>query len=283
MKISNWFKRKDYLLAVLLLIALSPIVLNFIFLIDVGLPIAGSYDGWLAYSGALAGALITLFVLQQTINRNHKENQENRRLQISLLQNQYIKERISLLEDALFDYQTSINAIELLNILEMIKKGEFIDSKINLQKMGLATDKASFKIDLYLTRTAKTKIESEFTIIFNELNVEYQTLIADLLFFIDLIKNLPESKIEEYISYHINLSIEQDNSLGLVKNITTISQIIQSKGEYYKIKENSEEIINQRIMVSIDKITNNIESLKLAICSLIKEKLDTIDLNVYNT
>lgn len=275
--------KKGTILIILVLVVLSPIILNFILLIDIGIPIAGNHDGWLAYFGALIGALITLFVLQQTINRNHKENKENRKLEVLLLQNQYAKERIFLLEEALFNYQTSINSIELLNTLEMVKRGELFDSRIKLQEMGLETEKASFKIDLYLIKTANTDIEVKFTNIFNELNIEYQMLIADAIFFIDLIKYLPKDNIDEYVAYHINLSMKNDNSLEFVKNITTITQIIQDKGEYSKIKENSEDIINKRLLVSIDKITDNIERIKPVICSLIREKLDTIDLNVEET
>lgn len=283
MKSIEKFKDKNYtLVVILLLVVLSPIILNILLLTDIGIPIAGSHNGWLAYSGSLVGALITLFVLQQTINRNHKENQSNRKLQILLLQNQYKKERLLLLEDALFEYQTSLNSIELLNILEKIKKREYIDTKKKLQNMGLETDRASFKIDLYLPNLATTEAEIKFTNVFNELNIQYQMLIADSMFFIDLMSELPEDNIQEYISYHIDRSIQSDNHLKFMRNIKTISQIIKDKGEYPQIRENSEDIINQRIMNSIGEISENIEKLKPAICSLINDKFEAIELKVHN-
>lgn len=46
MNMLKWLKKNNYVLLGLLLVIISPIILNIILLIDIGLLIVGSIDGW---------------------------------------------------------------------------------------------------------------------------------------------------------------------------------------------------------------------------------------------
>ena len=74
------FLKRYWLL--MLLLTISPVVVNYIVLAPNFLPIAGNSETWLAFFGSFIGSAIlagiTLYVLQEQLQQNQDENRQNR-------------------------------------------------------------------------------------------------------------------------------------------------------------------------------------------------------------
>ena len=81
---------------VLLLIILAPALINWCILQPAIFPFVGCNTDWLnfwgAYVGSILSSIIAFYVLHKQLQQNHKENEENRKLQIFILKQQWIAE-----------------------------------------------------------------------------------------------------------------------------------------------------------------------------------------------
>lgn len=243
---------------------------------------AGS-SAWLSFWGGYIGSTImagvTLYVLDKQLIQNHKENLCNAVMHIATLTNNEEKAQIDKLADALVDFQSSFNFLEINQVADRMLKGQYLVSDQDiLNSLFREVDVKGFKIDILLKPIPTSKYIAEYNKIFNVLYNDYGLLIGDFVFFIDLMKDLPndDKLIKPYILKEINNSkaIEESTepNLSQIPGYTppkSICEIIEENNYFNDIKTNASEIIKQRLIQSINTDSELKEKLKTTIINLL--------------
>lgn len=268
---------------VLLLLVITPIVINYIILMPAFCPIVEDNNPWLSFFGSFVGSAlmagITLFVLEKQLKQNHAENICNAVLQVATLTNNEEKAQIDKLADALADFQSSFDFLSISQVAERMIKNQFLTSDVVLMNQLVRDiDIKGFKIDILLNPIPESPYINEYNKIFNQLYNGYGLLIADLIFFIDLMKGLPASH-QEIISYIIreienNKTVENNASPNIsdIQGFTkpkSIIDIIEENKFYENIQENSPDIVRMRLLQTINKDSALKETLKSTIIKLV--------------
>lgn len=243
---------------------------------------AGS-SAWLSFWGGYIGSTImagvTLYVLDKQLIQNHKENLCNAIMHIATLTNNEEKAQIDKLADALVDFQSSFNFLEINQVADRMLKGQYLISDQDvLNSLFREVDVKGFKIDILLKPIPISKYIAEYNKIFNVLYNDYGLLIGDFVFFIDLMKDLPsdDKLVKAYILQEIknNKAIEETAVPNLsqipgYKPPKSICEIIEENNYFNDIKTNASEIIKQRLIQSINTDSELKETLKTIIINLL--------------
>ena len=186
----------------------------------------------------------------------------------------------------LIDFQISFNLLALSSILANIKNGKYLQNDIDiLSSLIRDIDEKQFRIDVSMSKIPQSKELKSFNIIFNHLYNEYGLLLADLIFFIDLLRNLPTEKesIFQYVERHVENSCNTDNQYTQILanngiNLTrTISNIIKEIGDYTNIEQNRNIILEKRYIPASENISYLKEELKPIILHLINIEEERIE------
>lgn len=244
---------------------------------------------WGGYLGSTIMAGITLYVLDKQLVQNHKENLCNAVMHIATLTNNEEKAQIDKLADALVDFQASFNFMEINQVAERMLNGQFSSSDQGILNALLReVDMKSFKIDVLLKPIPVSKYISEYNKIFNTLYNDYGLIIGDYIFFIDLMKDMPEDEklVQEYVIREIrnNREIEENTLLNLSQipgynPPKSICDIIEENKYYEDIKSNSAQIVRERLMQSINIDSHLKEALKTTIINLLDFEYRSINDN----
>lgn len=243
---------------------------------------AGS-SAWLGFWGGYIGSIImagvTLYVLDKQLIQNHKENLCNAIMHIATLTNNEEKAQIDKLADALVDFQSSFNFLEINQVADRMLKGQYLVSDQDiLNSLFREVDVKGFKIDILLKPIPTSKYIAEYNKIFNVLYNDYGLLIGDFVFFIDLMKDLPndDKLVKTYILQEIknNKAIEEASvpNLSQIPGYNppkSICEIIEENNYFDDIKTNASEIIKQRLIQSINTDSELKETLKTTIINLL--------------
>lgn len=253
---------------------------------------AGS-SAWLSFWGGYLGSTImagiTLYVLDKQLAQNHKENLCNAVMHIAILTNNEEKAQIDKLADALVDFQASFNFIEINQVAERMLNGQFLSSDQEILNALLReVDMKGFKIDVLLKPIPVSKYISEYNKIFNTLYNDYGLIIGDYIFFIDLMKDMPEDEklVQEYVIREIRNNKEiEENTLPNLSQIPDynppkgICDIIEDNKYYEDIKSHSAQIVRERLMQSINIDSHLKEVLKTTIINLLDFEYRSINDN----
>ena len=243
---------------------------------------AGS-SAWLSFWGGYIGSTImagvTLYVLDKQLIQNHKENLCNAIMHIATLTNNEEKGQIDKLADALVDFQSSFNFLEINQVADRMLKGQYLVSDQDiLNTLFREVDVKGFKIDILLKPIPTSKYIAEYNKIFNVLYNDYGLLIGDFVFFIDLMKDLPndDKLVKAYILQEIknNKAIDETSVPNLsqipgYKPPKSICEIIEENSYFDDIKTNASEIIKRRLIQSINTDSELKETLKTTIINLL--------------
>lgn len=243
---------------------------------------AGS-SAWLSFWGGYIGSTImagvTLYVLDKQLIQNHKENLCNAIMHIATLTNNEEKAQIDKLADALVDFQSSFNFLEINQVADRMLKGQYLVSDQDiLNSLFREVDVKGFKIDILLKPIPTSQYIAEYNKIFNVLYNDYGLLIGDFVFFIDLMKDLPndDKLVKTYILQEIknNKAIEEASvpNLSQIPGYNppkSICEIIEENNYFDDIKTNASEIIKQRLIQSINTDSELKETLKTTIINLL--------------
>lgn len=252
---------------------------------------------WGTYISTIISSLIAFYVLHEQLKQNHKENednrkannienQKNRRLEKRLFEYTNNRNKIEIMKKDLIDFQISFNLLALSSILANIKNGKYLQNDIDiLSSLIRDIDEKQFRIDVSMSKIPQSKELKSFNIIFNHLYNEYGLLLADLIFFIDLLRNLPTEKesIFQYVERHVENSCNTDNQYTQILanngiNLTrTISNIIKEIGDYTNIEQNRNIILEKRYIPASENISYLKEELKPIILHLINIEEERIE------
>jgi len=246
---------------ILLLFIAFPFLLNKIVILPAFTKIAGDDTTWLSfwpmYLSAIASfsmVLITVLTLRQN------------RKQLIDFKKKAEEEKLELLKIKLYDFQTCINMLVIMECVDLIIKEQYEGVNRTLALIVREFDAKSFAIDLSLPRKSASKSQSNFNSVHNELMIQYSSLISDLIWFNDLIKDLPKNGIESYVKFHLE-------NFGNSYDKINIKDIIEEKiKDISKIKMEVRNILGLRITPISDYIGENKEKLKEIIIELIEDE-----------
>lgn len=242
---------------------------------------------WGSYIGGLLTSLIAIFILNRQLRQNHKENESNRQLQISVFQ---YEQKMALLQDlrkALINYQVSYNFLEIDRIFDHMIKGNYNEQDCqSLKNLIRDVDGKNLLATSIIKDLEESEILNEYKIKNNVLYDNYCTVIADLLFFYDFIITLPKDYTERkrYIIIRTDSNVYEDkekikdllyHKLGY-KKPKPIRSIIRECDDIRNLEKYVPDILISRLK---DTYSGNDlkDKLKLTIVNLIsfeKEKLD---------
>ena len=110
----------------LILIVVAPIIINYALLIPAFGPVVGDNVHWLSFWGSYLAALVSFIILFIQREDNHKENEQNRQLQINVLKYQQEMQWLNENKDILIDFALTLSKDDLIELSNKIGEGKDI-------------------------------------------------------------------------------------------------------------------------------------------------------------
>lgn len=110
----------------LILIVVAPIIINYALLIPAFGPIVGDNVHWLSFGGSYLAALVSFIILFVQREDNHKENKQNRQLQVDVLKYQQEMQWLNDKKDILIDFALALSKDDLIGLSNKIGEGKDI-------------------------------------------------------------------------------------------------------------------------------------------------------------
>lgn len=280
---------KEYFIQ-LLLITVTPLIINTLMVQPMLFPITGDSSSWLSFWGSYIGAVlssaIALYILYKQNQQNHTENIANRNLQLSVIKYNQELDKLRDLRTALVDFQASFDYIEITNIASNFIDGHFgEEERKRLKYLTLDIDKKGFKTTLLLDLMPNSNSVNKFNLIYNKIYSSYGLILEEFTSFLDLMQNLPQNKakkrdyIEEHLKYWEIYDKQQKKTvINKIPGFTpqkSISEIIKSYGNYENIEEKASDIIKERLLETIGDSSLK-ENLKECIQNILSEEQNRI-------
>ena len=280
---------KEYFIQ-LLLIIVTPLIINTLMVQPILFPITGDSSSWLSFWGSYIGAVlssaIALYILYKQNQQNHTENIANRNLQLSVIKYNQELDKLRDLRTALVDFQASFDYMEITNIASKFIDGHFSEEeRARLKYLVRDIDEKGFKATLLLDLMPKSDSVNKFNLVYNKLYNSYGLILGDFSSFLDLMQDLPQNKAEiidyveknlksweSYDRQHIEMVIDKIPGFTPQKSI---SEIIKSHGNYKNIEEEAAGIVKERLLETI-KDSSLKENLKTCIQNILSEEQNRI-------
>lgn len=245
----------------LLLIFVTPMVMNIIMIQPILFPIAGNDSSWLgfwgSYTGSILSSSIAIYILYKQQNQNHKENEDNRKLQLSVIEYNHELEKLRDLRSALIDFQVSFDYIEITKIAERFIDGHYGEEEyIRLKNLMRDIDEKSFKATTILDLISSSVAIRSFNLSYNKIYNSYCLIIDDFFAFFDLLKDLPKNKAER--NYYVKQNLK---SWQLVNN------------QHKQTTEKIQNFVNQRSFYDIIVELDSYNDLDKLAPDIVKERL----------
>ena len=113
----------------LLLIIVTPLIINILMVQPILFPITGDSSSWLdfwgSYIGAVLSSAIAVYILYKQNQQNHIENIANRKIQLSVIKYNQELDKLRDLRTALVAFRASFDYIEITNIAYKFVDGHF--------------------------------------------------------------------------------------------------------------------------------------------------------------
>lgn len=274
----------------LLIIIITPLVINMIMIQPKVFPITADSSSWLnfwgSYVGALLSSAIALYILYKQNQQNHIENITNRNLQLSVIKYNQELDKLRDLRTALVDFQTSFDYIEINNIASKFIDGHFgEEERMKLKYLVRDIDEKGFKTTLLLDLMPKSDSVNKFNLVYNKLYNSYGLILDEFTSFLDLMLDLPQNKVEkiDYVEkrlkyWEIYDKQQKEMVVNKIQGFTppkSISDIIKSHGNYENIEEEASDIVKERLLESIEDSSLK-ENLKECIQNILSEEQNRI-------
>lgn len=274
----------------LLIIIITPLVINMIMIQPKVFPITADSSSWLnfwgSYVGALLSSAIALYILYKQNQQNHIENITNRNLQLSVIKYNQELDKLRDLRTALVDFQTSFDYIEINNIASKFIDGHFgEEERMKLKYLVRDIDEKGFKTTLLLDLMPKSDSVNKFNLVYNKLYNSYGLILDEFTSFLDLMHDLPQNKVEkiDYVEkrlkyWEIYDKQQKEMVVNKIQGFTppkSISDIIKSHGNYENIEEEASDIVKERLLESIEDSSLK-ENLKECIQNILSEEQNRI-------
>ena len=280
---------KEYFIQ-LLLITVTPLIINTLMVQPMLFPITGDSSSWLSFWGSYIGAVlssaIALYILYKQNQQNHTENIANRNLQLSVIKYNQELDKLRDLRTALVDFQASFDYMEITNIASKFIDGHFSEEeRARLKYLVRDIDEKGFKATLLLDLMSSSNSVNEFNLVYNKIYNRYGLILGDFSSFLDLMQDLPQSKAEKraYIEKQLNVwetydKQQEEKVINKISGFTppkSINEIIKSHGNYENIEEEASNIVKERLLETIEDSSLK-ENLKKCIQKILSEEQNRI-------
>ena len=236
-------------------IVIIPILINSLILKPRLFESVGSGVDWLMFWGGYLGAIISasaafiiLYIQRKDNERQNKENrrvyENNRQLQISILEYQKKSQWLENLKSNCIDYYNAFNQndiIDLYNLLNKNNSNSLIEAKQLVNSLIDRNNKVIFALEFLFPKN-KDNEEIKLFLKIEEYNLVYKALISDVQYIIrQLQKNADTSNLYNEIDEY-----EKRNVIPQVTNNRIVS-ILRSR-KYISILGGFTDILNELFM-----------------------------------
>lgn len=274
----------------LLLIIVTPLIINILMIQPILFPITGDSSSWLdfwgSYIGAVLSSAIAIYILYKQNLQNHIENIANRNIQLSVIKYNQELDKLRDLRTALVAFRASFDYIEITNIAYKFVDGHFgEEERMRLNYLVRDIDEKELNVTLLIDLMPKSDSIKKFNSIYNKLYNSYGLILGDFSSFLDLMQDLPQTKAEKrtYIEERLRVWDTYDKQqkemvLNKIPEFTpqkSISDIIKSHGNYENIEEEASDIVKERLLETI-KDSSLKDNLKKCIQDILSEEQDRI-------
>ena len=274
----------------LLLIIVTPLIINILMIQPILFPITGDSSSWLdfwgSYIGAVLSSAIAIYILYKQNLQNHIENISNRNIQLSVIKYNQELDKLRDLRTALVAFRASFDYIEITNIAYKFVDGHFgEEERMRLNYLVRDIDEKELNVTLLIDLMPKSDSIKKFNSIYNKLYNSYGLILGDFSSFLDLMQDLPQTKAEKRTYIEERLSVwdtydkqQKEMVLNKIPEFTpqkSISDIIKSHGNYENIEEEASDIVKERLLETI-KDSSLKDNLKKCIQDILSEEQDRI-------
>lgn len=275
-------KSKNIIIGILFTVAacILPLVINFLVTRPKFFAVAGDEGDWLSfwstYISSVASAMM-LYIALKNIVENHKENSDNRLLQVRMMAYQQEKDRLDKLADKLWIFQSSFDMMEVMHQVDHLRAEDPDYEEIFKQLKILVrdVDKSDFAIDLLLPKTSKDKYEAAYNETRNEIYGLYGYLIADLNSLCEFYQNYPKdrAKQDSYVKFHLSTTLTEPR--------TPLTEVIH-KWKNQDLIAHKNDILKDLVSDTSSQIADLKEQLKVRIYDLITFKNTQLEKGFYS-
>lgn len=244
---------------ILFLIILVPCVINYIMIQPRICEITGNDTSWLSFWGGYIGSIISsaiaLYILWKQLNQNHKENEDNRKLQLKNIEYQQKSQWLNLLRSKLADYYSEFCIYDLIFLEEMIFKKENQSDIRNKIKILLdRITNASFSVGILFPENIDSE-EKKLLSAINKITEEFYATLGDLDWYVHDVAYLSGG-------FEFNARIYKERTDNYMKDATKynlshdrIWQIIIANS--YNIFDKHEEIVSNYFDLVLEVLNPN--------------------------
>ncbi len=189
--------------AILIVLGLSlfPLIINGLYYIKTDIQILHKPSDWTSFWGTYLAAIASfamVLITWLTLRQNRKQ-------QVFYIKQSEQQKLQSQLEK-LFNFQACINEMECVNCFTHIMEKKFDVVDVQVQNLIRDFDEKAFAVDIAISIDPKNQAQNEFHKLYNSIYAQYGSLIQDISWLNNLIKNMPneETGKDAYLKYHLD-------------------------------------------------------------------------------
>lgn len=280
-----------YVFALILLVICVPILINILILLPSCFDFVGEDTDWLSFWGAYIGtvlsSLVAFYVLHKQLDQNHKENEYNRKLQMTVLKYQIKSQWLTELKSKLAAFYTAFSFNDVKDIGDMLleissdKKSHKMQIHNKIKEISEKMDAADFSKGVLFPENMDTK-EHKFLMRLNDYTNELYSLLEDLDWYSCMLYKFDGRaglRTEDFKNETIQYKSEEKKHSSCS---TRIYDVVAQKG--FSIFGHREEILAIRMSGAMENLQP--DDIKKVIAELIdyeSKKINKIMIEDYDT
>lgn len=266
----------------LVLLALSPIIVNIILGIPAICTVNGDTNAWLGFYGSFAGAIIPMFILYRTRQWNKENNDETRNMQHKVLQYQAKKVWFEEFKKQLDVNYRLLDLQEITIVVNNIVLENYQIANSHLMQLNKNIEMQSHSFDLCLGKIeVYNTTEQKYVDCYNALLKEYGILVNDMILICNIGNVIQHGgDYQKYVrkSYNfLNNIHKKDNIVEISPFLENISKMVCDKNSISEItdacKNRMADTVNvqKRKKELIDATKNLLSAKELEIENILKQ------------
>ena len=201
---------------------IAPIAINYALLIPSFAPVVGTNIDWLSFFGSYIaaiipalGAFIILFIQRED---NHKENEQNRQLQINVLKYQQEMQWLNDTKGILIDFAFSVSENELRDILNQMNRSLDVSQQLKVLIRNVGYNQARVKC---MSKTHNTDHYRDYISVNAKVYKKYNEILMDLQHLNMLFLTTDQTRQKSLLDIYEKSDDISDHLKSLIKGSTS--------------------------------------------------------------